>query len=167
MHDCGPRFLLAMSGRGHRGKRPRGDGSRGPRTSSCTGCSHEKVASLLCAPTSCDLVRGVLLSLPMAASVLAQRLYFSRILPWLIQLTCYEAPAVLVTHLLPSISFIFHLLLRALHHTVVALFMAMDLFMARCLAAPVPIPTPLPQPPTPTPTPTPSLQLQSFTVSSG
>ena len=148
---CGPRFLLAMSGRGHGGKRPRGDGSRGPRTASCTGWSQNKTASLFGSPTVCDFN---LVSIPLIASVAAQQSNAAWIiLPWIIllrQLACYRSAAV-VTHLLPSISFIIHLLLRPLHHTVIVLFMAMDLFMPRCLAAPVPLPTPLPQPPTPTP----------------
>ena len=138
-------YFAAMSWTRHRGKRPRGDGSRGPRTASCTGWSHNKTASLFGSPTVCDFN---IVIIPLIASVVAQQSHAAWIiLPWILilrQLAWYRSAAV-VTHLLPSISFIIHLLLRALHHTVVVLFMSMDLFMPRCLAAPVPMPTPLPQ----------------------
>ena len=91
-------------------------------------------------------------------------------MPWLLLLASIGA-AVLVVHcssslFLPSVSFLIHRLRYLLCHRVVALVMATELFLLRCMAAPVPMPTPSPQPtpspmPTPSPTRVPSLQLQS------
>ena len=161
--------------RGHRGKRPRGDGSRGPRTSSCTGRPQSQRASLLgaailCAPLCCSF--GIFLLPLLAASQLAlQTLSVWTAPPWLNNIAFFGAAAVFVMAFFPSISFTLHRLRQLIHHTAALLFVAIHLLLPPCMAASVPTPTPTP-PPTPTPTPTPPptpdplLQLQSSTVSS-
>ena len=172
------RISVAMSGRGHRGKRPRGDGSRGPRTSSSTGRPHGALESMLGAITSSDLAPHSFGIWPLLLlAVLAQQGHLpSWILPWLLLLVSIgRAAAVFMVAFLPSVFCLIHRLRCLLCHRVVALVIATELFLLRCMATPVPMPTPSPQPtPTPMPTPTPtlaptstlapSLQLQSSSV---
>ena len=100
-----------MSGRGHRGERPRGDGSRGPRTSSFTGRPHGALESMLGAITLSDLARRSFGSWPLLllpVSLLAHQGHLSSwILPWLLLMASIGAAAVLVVAYLPSI-FLIH-----------------------------------------------------------
>ena len=119
-----------MSGRGHRGKRPRGDGSRGPRTSSFTGRPHGALESMLGAITLSDLARRSFGSWPLLllpVSLLAHQGHLSSwILPWLLLMASIGAAAVLVVAYLPSI-FLIHWLRWLVCHRVVALVMATEL----------------------------------------
>ena len=106
---AGARFSLciAMSGRGHRGKRPRGDVTRGPRTSSYTGRLHVGPASLLCDAAFCDLQRHGFAILIIAAvwSILgcsAKAAAWS-LLCWLSSLASWAAAFVLVMSFSPCI----------------------------------------------------------------
>ena len=119
-----------MSGRGHRGERPRGDGSRGPRTSSFTGRPHGALESMLGAITLSDLARRSFGSWPLLllpVSLLAHQGHLSSwILPWLLLMASIGAAAVLVVAYLPSI-FLIHWLRWLVCHRVVALVMATEL----------------------------------------
>jgi hypothetical protein len=53
------RISVAMSGRGQRGKRPRGDGSRGPRSSSSSALPHHSQVSLIQTPMPCCVLFGI------------------------------------------------------------------------------------------------------------
>ena len=163
---AGARFSLciAMSGRGHRGKRPRGDVTRGPRTSSYTGRLHVGPASLLCDAAFCDLQRHGFAILIIAAvwSILgcsAKAAAWS-LLCWLSSLASWAAAFVLVMSFSPCISFIIPRLVLLVQIKILTLIVAVELFVQRCMGAPVPTPTPTPDPPfspMPTPTPTPRL----------
>ena len=140
-----------MSGRGHRGKRPRGDGTRGPRTSSCTGRPHVGPASLLCDAAFCDLQRHGFAILIIAAvwSILgysAKAAAWS-LLCWLSSLASRAAAFVLVMSFSPCISFIIPRLVRLVQIKILTLVVAVELFVQRCMGAPVPTPTPTPDPP--------------------
>jgi hypothetical protein len=166
-----------MSGRGHRGNRPRGDGSRGPRTSSCSGQPHHNQVSLVCAPAPCTpLPRCLVFSmLWLYSSALHLHVLppLWSLLPWVIQLASCGAVFVLVTLFLRCICFIFRRLVRLFHHTVFVLIMATELLVRRCMASPAPAPTPTPTPeplptavPAPAPVPRPSSSLEPSVVSS-
>ena len=165
-----------MSGRGHRGKRPRGDGSRGPRTSSCSRQPHYHQVSLLCGPMLCT---PAMRRLVFSVLLLRCSLWHLHILPILWRLVprllsialCGALTLFGVLHL-PSTSFLLQWLVRLmplLHHPAVAIVMAVQLLVRCCSAAPTPTPidepphTPLPPP---DPVPAPSLELESATISS-
>ena len=161
-----------MSGRGHRGKRPRGDGSRGPRSSSSSALPHHSQVSLIQTPMPCTLAtRCLVFSMLWLCSCALHVHILPLIWSLLPSLTSCGTGTLFVTLLvvaLPFSSFIIHRLHQSLHHAVFLLFMAIDLVVPRCMAAPLPTSMPQPPPtPTPTPTPTlvPSLHLQSSILS--
>ena len=166
----------SMSGRGHRGKRPRGDGTRGPRSSSCSGQPRHGQVSLLLPPMPCMTAPRCLVFSMLWLYSSAWHLHILPLLwcllPWVIPAASFATVALFVILLLPFISFLLRSLMRLvllLHHPVVTLLIALHLFAWGCSAAPAPTPAaePLLTPvPAPKPEPSPSLQLQAAVVSS-
>ena len=127
-----------MSGRGQRGKRPRGDGSRGPRSSSSSALPHHSQVSLIqtpmpCTPAACCLVFSLLwlwshgLDVHILLSLLQQ----------LIPKASCGTGTTFVTLLVMALPFISSMnsFIWSLHHMVAVLFMAIDLLVPRCMAA--------------------------------
>jgi hypothetical protein len=154
-----------MFGRGHRGRRPRGDGSRGPRTSSCSGQPHGDVHSVLASLLGGSTAnhwsprRLVFSILPLGMALVLMML---GVLPWSTRMCFLVFMSLAIVHDLSVavMHFIHHFTFKFCRYVVPLLSIWRILFfhfIPFCMAAPMPTPTPTPtptpMPPQPTPTP--------------
>ena len=133
------RISVAMSGRGHRGKRPRGDGSRGPRSSSSSALPHHSQVSLIQTPMPCTPASGRLVfsMLWLWSRGLDVHILLSLLQQLISKASCGTGTTfvTLLVMALPFVSSIIDRIHRSLHHMVAVLFMAIDLLVPRCMAA--------------------------------